>query len=270
MKQTPNPSRPDNRKRRTLAVLLALTCVLTLPLGACGPNDADQAVGSPETSATTPDPVEEGKLSLIVKAEDWDESSGSITVNVTGKPEDGDSLTAVITATPDKPLELTYDPGFYTFATDSITKGETVYGAAETSASFTGTDDKTVTLSISKDTAATEALAQQKAAEEQARRRPKRRRRHAHRQRPKLKPKPKLKRNAKKPKRPRRPRSTNKPSTSQGPARSTTKAGAVASARARFPSRSPRPRRWATSPARTATNSHSTTARRTHTHRASE
>ena len=169
MKQTPNPSRPDNRKRRTLAVLLALTCVLTLPLGACGPNDADQAVGSPETSATTPDPVEEGKLSLIVKAEDWDESSGSITVNVTGKPEDGDSLTAVITATPDKPLELTYGPGFYTFATDSITKGETVYGAAETSASFTGTDDQTVTLSISKDTAATEALAQQKAAEEQAR-----------------------------------------------------------------------------------------------------
>lgn len=170
MRRATGSERPTNDRRHTLIVLLVLVCVLSLSFSACSSNDTEQTTDSTETSETVvPEPVEEGKLSLLVTADGWETSDGTVTVNVTGTPEDGDEVTATITIVPGMDLELNYGPGTYTFATDAITKDETVYEAVETSADFDGTDNQTVTLNIPKDTAATEALAQQKAEEERAR-----------------------------------------------------------------------------------------------------
>lgn len=170
MRRATGSERLRNGKRHTLVVLLALACVLSLPFSACDSNDAEQVTSPTEAVETAaPEPVREGRLSLLVTADNWEASDGSATVNVTGTPADGAEVTATITVTPGKSLELTYGPGSYVFATDAVTKGETVYEAAEASVDFDGTDDQTVTLSIPKDAAATEALAQQKAEEERAR-----------------------------------------------------------------------------------------------------
>lgn len=170
MRRATGSERPTNGRHHTLIVLLVLVCALSLSFSACGSNDTEQSTDSAETSETVaPEPAEEARLSLLVTADGWETSDGTVTVNVTGTPEDGDEVSATITIVPDMDLELSYGPGTYTFATDAITKGEIVYEAAETSVDFDGSDDQTVTLNIPKDTAATEALAQQKAEEERAR-----------------------------------------------------------------------------------------------------
>lgn len=171
MRRATGSERPTNGRRHALIVLLVLVCALSLSFSACSSNDTEQTTDSTETSeAVAPEPVvEEGRLSLLVTADGWETSDGTVTVNVTGTPEDGDEVTATITIVPGMDLELNYGPGTYAFATDAITKGETVYEAVEASVNFDGSDDQTVTLNIPKDAAATEALAQQKAEEERAR-----------------------------------------------------------------------------------------------------
>ncbi|WP_455137669.1 hypothetical protein [Thermophilibacter sp.] len=113
--------------------------------------------------------VEQGKLSLLVSADDEVAANGPFSVDVTGTPDDGEKINATITVSPGEPLDLNYGPGSYTFVIAGRTVEETVYAQAESTVEFDGAHDQTVSLVVQVDDEATKALADQRAAEEATR-----------------------------------------------------------------------------------------------------
>lgn len=150
---------------RTILLLLVLLFVLPTPLLSCSSSEGDEPP-SPEPAVES---VEQGKLSLLVSADDEATADGPLSVDVTGTPDDGEKISATITVSPGEPLDLNYGPGSYTFVIAGRTVEETVYAEAESTVEFDGTHDQTVSLNVQVDDEATKALADQRAAEEAAR-----------------------------------------------------------------------------------------------------
>lgn len=156
----------SDRGGRLRPALLALLCAIALFSGvpACSSSDGDATDAQDVPAEETVE--EQGALTLDLSVEGW--GSGAVPVAVSGSAEDGSDVNATLRVTPGKPLELTYGAGSYTFSVsgDDLTDEETVYASAETSVAFDGKEDQTVSLEVARDSAATEALAEQRAAAE--------------------------------------------------------------------------------------------------------
>lgn len=156
----------SDRGGRLGPVLLALLCAIALfsavPACSSSGGDVTDAQDAPAEEAVE----EQGALTLDLSVEGW--GSGAVPVAVSGSAEDGSDVNATLRVTPGKPLELTYGAGSYTFSVsgDDLTDEETVYASAEASVAFDGKEDQTVSLEVARDAAATEALAEQRAAAE--------------------------------------------------------------------------------------------------------
>lgn len=110
-----------------------------------------------------------GILSFTVDAESWDSSYGTIPVTVSGTTEDGEQINETIPATPGTSYTLDdYEAGSYQFTVDQgvLRQGETIFSATSSSEKFTRREDVAVTLEITVDEEATQALAEEKARQE--------------------------------------------------------------------------------------------------------
>ena len=113
-----------------------------------------------------------GTLGLIVSADNWDATYGSIPVTVSGTTEDGKAVNETIPATPGTSYSLSsYEAGTYSFSVDKnvLTQGETIFSASSETRTFTKREDMLVTVRVTVDEEATQALAEQRAEEERAR-----------------------------------------------------------------------------------------------------
>ena len=115
---------------------------------------------------------QDGTLGFTVNSEGWDASYGSIPVTVSGTTEDGKAVSETIPAAPETTYSLSgYEAGTYSFSVDKsvLTQGETVFCASSETRTFTKREDMLVTVYVSVDEEATQALAEQRAEEERAR-----------------------------------------------------------------------------------------------------
>lgn len=109
--------------------------------------------------------VQKGALSLTLDVENWDDSHSVVPVSIQGTSEDGGSVNDVVYVTPGKATPLAYGAGSYTLSVSAsdLSNDSIAYQSAENSCEFDGKSDKDLVLSVQKDEAATEELAQQKA-----------------------------------------------------------------------------------------------------------
>lgn len=115
---------------------------------------------------------QDGTLEFTVEAEGWDVSYGSIPVTVSGALEDGGRVSETIPASPGTSYSLSgYEAGTYSFSVDEsvLTQGDTVFSASTETRTFTRREDMLVTVRVTVDEEATQALAEQRAEEERAR-----------------------------------------------------------------------------------------------------
>ena len=113
-----------------------------------------------------------GTLKFTVNADGWDAAYGLVPVTVSGTTESGDSVKETIPTTPGTLYSLNgYEAGTYIFSVDQsvLTQGETIFSSSNETRTFTKREDVVVTVYITVDKEATQALAEQRAEEERAR-----------------------------------------------------------------------------------------------------